>query len=143
MTVARILARKGRSITTAQPHATLTDVIAILAAKHIGALVVVDAAGTMLGIVSERDIVRAIADHGPDALRDPVSHIMTKAVVTACEEDGVIQIAQKMSAGRFRHMPVVRDGRLVGIVSIGDAIKYRLEQMEQEQNALREYIATA
>jgi CBS domain-containing protein len=143
MTVGRILTRKGRAVSTVEPHSTLADVIAVLGAKHIGALIVADSSGTMLGIVSERDIVRAIADHGADALQDPVSHVMTKNVVTASEDDSVIEIAQKMSNGRFRHMPVLKDGRIVGIVSTGDAIKYRLEQMEQEQSALREYIATA
>lgn len=143
MTVARILAGKGRSIATVQPHATLRDVVDVLATKHIGALVVVDFGGAMKGIVSERDVVRALARHGIEALDDPVSRFMTKDVVTAAEDDSVIEIAQKMTAGRFRHMPVMADGRLVGIVSTGDAIKYRLEQMEAEQSALREYIATA
>lgn len=143
MTVARILARKGRGVTTAEPHVTLRDVIAVLADKHIGALIVADSTGAMLGIVSERDVVRALAAKGPDALDDPVSHVMTKEVVTASEEDGVIEIAQKMSNGRFRHMPVLKNGHIVGIVSTGDAIKYRLEQMEMEQSALRDYIATA
>lgn len=143
MTVGRILTRKGRGVATVQPHAPLSEVVRLLAARHIGALVVADVEGTMLGIVSERDVVRAIADHGADCLDDPVSHVMTKNVVTAVESDGVLEVAQKMSAGRFRHMPVLKDGRLVGIVSTGDAIKYRLEQMEQEQSALREYIATA
>ncbi len=143
MTVARILARKGRAVTFAEPHATLRDIVDILADKHIGAIVISDASGAMLGIVSERDVVRAIAKGGPDALDDAVSHHMTKDVVEAHEDDGVIEIAQKMSNGRFRHMPVVKDGRVVGIVSTGDAIKYRLEQMERDQDALREYIATA
>ena len=144
MTVARILARKGRDVTTVQPHMPLRQVVDVLAEKHIGALIIADASGAMLGIVSERDVVRAIADGDVEALQDPVSRHMTKKVVTAREGDGVIEIAQKMSIGRFRHMPVVDDtGRVIGIVSTGDAIKYRLEQMERDQDALREYIATA
>lgn len=143
MTVARILARKGRSVTSVAPHATLRDVVDILADQHIGALIVTDPSGAMLGIVSERDVVRAIAKSGPDTLDNPVSHYMTTDVVTAREQDSVTDIAQKMSTGRFRHMPVVSDGRVVGMVSTGDAIKYRLEQMERDQDALREYIATA
>ena len=143
MTVARILARKGRSVTSVEPHATLRDVVDVLADKHIGALIITDVSGAMLGIVSERDVVRAIAKKGPDALEDAVSHHMTKDVVVAREEDGVIEIAQKMTKGRFRHMPVLKDGRVVGMVSTGDAVKYRLEQMERDQEALREYIATA
>lgn len=143
MTVARILAGKGRNVATIAPHGTLRDVSKILAAKHIGALVVVDATGKMLGIVSERDVVRSIAEHGEESLDYPVSRVMTTKVVTASEDDSVLEIAQKMSSGRFRHMPVLAGGRLVGIVSTGDAVKYRLEQMQQEQDALKEYIATA
>ena len=143
MTVARILARKGREVATVPPHASLRDVVDVLAAKHIGALVIVDIKGAMLGIVSERDVVRALAKQGADVLDDPVSRHMTKSVVAADESDSVIAIAQKMSNGRFRHMPVIADGRLVGMISTGDAVKYRLEEMEAEQSALREYIATA
>ncbi len=143
MTVARIISGKGRDVVTMQPNSTLRDVIDTLAAKHIGALVVTDAQGAMQGILSERDVVRAIAKHGPDALEEPVSTYMTKDVVTASEDEPVLAIVGKMSQGRFRHMPVVHGGKLTGIVSIGDAIKYRLAQAEQEQSALREYIATA
>ena len=143
MTVARILANKGRSVATVPPRATLRDVVDALAAKHIGALVIADETGAMVGIVSERDVVRAIARRGVDAMEDLVSDHMTRRVVTASESDSVIQVVQTMSAGKFRHMPVVDAGGLVGLVSIGDAIKYRLEQMEAEQSALREYIATA
>ena len=143
MTVARIIAGKGRDVVTMQPHSTLRDVVDTLAAKHIGALIIADAGGRMQGILSERDVVRAIAKHGPDALEDPVSHYMTKNVVTASEEDTVLSVVGKMSEGRFRHMPVVAGDKLTGIVSIGDAIKYRLAQAEQEQSAMREYIASA
>jgi CBS domain-containing protein len=143
MTVARILAAKGRHVTTVEPHATLRDVVDILAQKHIGAIVITDSTGRMLGIVSERDVVRALAKAGPDALDEAVSRYMTREVITASESDGVLEVAQKMSRGRFRHMPVLSEGRIVGIISTGDAIKYRLEQMERDQNALREYIATA
>ena len=143
MTVARILASKGRDVVTMQPHNTLRDVIDALAAKHIGALIIADPDGTMHGIVSERDVVRALANHGADALEDPVSNYMTKSVVTATEDETVLEVVGKMSKGRFRHMPVVVDDKLVGIVSVGDAIKFRLAQMEEEQSALREYIATA
>ena len=143
MTVGRILSTKGRDVSSVQPHATLRDVVGILASKHIGALVITDADGAMLGIVSERDVVRALANHGVDAMEAEVSRFMTRDVVTATEDETVVRVAQKMSSGRFRHMPVIAGGRLVGLVSTGDAIKYRLEQMEAEQSALREYIATA
>ncbi len=148
MTVARILSGKGRSITTVPQRATLRDVVDLLGAKHIGALIVVDDAGTanpgsMVGIVSERDVVRAIARRGVDALEDSVADHMTREVVTAVDTESVVEVVQKMSKGKFRHMPVLDRGQLAGIVSVGDAIKYRLEQMEAEQSAMREYIATA
>ena len=163
MTVARILAGKGRSIATVPPHATLRDVVDVLAAKHIGALIVVDESGddglgangsgaekagadglgAMVGIVSERDVVRAIARRGVDALEDHVSDHMTREVITATETESVTETVRKMSKGKFRHMPVLNNGKLAGIVSIGDAIKYRLEQVEVEHSALRDYIATA
>lgn len=143
MTVAHILAQKGRAVTTVQPHATVRDVVDALATRHIGAVVVADVEGRMHGIVSERDVVRALASRGCDALDDAVSGIMTKDVVTATEHDAILDVVGRMSRGRFRHMPVVADGRIAGIISTGDAVKYRLEQMEQEQSALREYIATA
>ena len=143
MTIGSILAQKGRSVTTIQPSRTLRDLIDVLAAKHIGAVIIADPDGSMYGIISERDVVRAIAKHGCDALEDLVTDYMTKDVVTTTEAETVMSAVQKMSKGRFRHMPVVADGRIAGMVSTGDAIKYRLEQMEQEQSALREYIATA
>ncbi len=141
MTIARILARKGRDVDTVHQRHSLRDAVDKLAAKHIGALVVVDEAGALVGIISERDAVRAIATRGCDALDDEVSAYMTRDVVTAAEGEDVIAAVQRMSQGRFRHLPVIADGRLAGIISTGDAVKYRLEQMEQEQSALREYIA--
>ena len=143
MTIGLILAEKGRSVTTLQPNHTLRDVIDVLAAKHIGAVLIADADGHMHGIISERDVVRAIAARGCDALEDLVTNYMTRNVVTTTEAETVIAAVQKMSKGRFRHMPVIENGRIAGMVSTGDAIKYRLAQMEQEQSALREYIATA
>ncbi len=141
MTVACILQRKGRHVSTIEPGSLLRDVVDVLAAKHIGALVIADAEGRMHGIVSERDVVRAIAQRGPDALDHPVSDYMTREVVTTTEAEDIVSAVQKMSDGRFRHMPVMEGDRLVGLISTGDAVKYRLEQMEQEQAALRDYIA--
>lgn len=143
MTVAHILAQKGRHVSTLRPEQTLRDAIDVLATEHIGSLVITDRNGSMVGILSERDVVRMIAKHGCDALDDAVSTVMTQDVVTGSEADSVISVVQRMSKGRFRHMPIVEGQRLVGMVSTGDAVKYRLEQMEQEQSALREYIATA
>jgi CBS domain-containing protein len=141
MTVARILATKGREVLTAQPHRTLKEVAEILAARGIGAVVIADVQGSVLGILSERDIVRAVGRRGAKALDDAASMHMTTQVVTTSEEETVLATAEKMNSGRFRHIPVLKDGRLAGIVSIGDVVKYRLAEMEHEQSALREYIA--
>jgi|SRR5450755_4198028 CBS domain-containing protein len=143
MTVARILAIKGRNVITTQPHRTLIEVAEILADRGIGAIIVSGADGEVLGILSERDIVRALARGGTSVLEAPVSRHMTVKVVTASEEMSVVGVMEEMTRGRFRHVPVVKHGRLVGLVSIGDVIKHRLEEIENEHQALREYIATA
>ncbi len=114
MTVGHILAQKGRAVATVQPHATVRDVVEVLAAKHIGSIVVADIEGRMHGIVSERDVVRALAARGCDALDDAVSGIMTKDVETATDDDGILEVVGRMSRGRFRHMPVIVDGRISG-----------------------------
>ena len=142
MTVARILAKKGRDVTTTQPHRTLQEAAHVLTTRNIGAVVVADVQGTLLGIISERDIVRAISTRGVAALDDAVSTHMTRRVITAAEEDTVQVTVEKMTAGRFRHLPVLKNNKLAGIVSIGDAVKFRLEEMEHEQSAMREYIAS-
>jgi CBS domain-containing protein len=142
MTVARILATKGREVATTQPHRTLKEVVDLLAARNIGAVVVSDVQGSVLGILSERDIVRAIGTRGIIALDDAVSMHMTTKVITAAEEDTVLATIGKMNVGRFRHLPVLSNGKLAGIISIGDVVKFRLEEMEHEQSAMREYIAS-
>lgn len=143
MTVARILASKGREVVTTQPHRTMREVADILSQRRIGAVVVVGADGVVLGIASERDIVRAVARQGAAALDDAVSRHMTAKVVTTTEDGTVKRLMEQMTAGRFRHVPVIREGRLDGLISIGDVVKYRLEEVETEHRALREYIATA
>jgi CBS domain-containing protein len=143
MTVARILATKGREVLTAQPHRTLKEVAEILSARGVGAVVIADVQGSILGILSERDIVRAVGRRGAKALDDAASMHMTTQVVTTSEDETVLATVEKMNAGRFRHIPVLKDGRLAGIVSIGDVVKYRLAEMEHEQSALRDYIAAA
>ena len=143
MTVARILAAKGSEVVTTQPHRTMSEVVETLASKGIGAIVVTDAHGGVLGIISERDVVRVIARNGLGAMGEAVSRFMTPKVVTATEEQTVNSLMEHMTEGRFRHLPVVREGRLIGLVSIGDVVKMRLEEMESEQEALRNYIATA
>jgi len=143
MTVARILAEKGREVFTTQPHCTLKEVIDLLAEKGVGAVVVADASMTVLGILSERDVVRVVAQSGASALNDPVSRHMTAKVTTVPRDSTIDHVMQTMTEGRFRHLPVVEDGRLIGIVSIGDVVKRHVMALDSERQALREYIATA
>jgi CBS domain-containing protein len=143
MTVARILREKGRDVVTTQPHRTVKEVAALLAAKGVGAVVVSDAAMNVLGIVSERDIVRAIGNGSASALEEPASRHMTSKVTTVTENASIDHVMEIMTEGRFRHLPVVEHGRLVGIVSIGDVVKRHVNAIDTECKALREYIASA
>jgi CBS domain-containing protein len=143
MTVARILREKGRDVLTTQPHRTMREVAALLAARGVGAVVVSDATMGVLGIVSERDIVRAVGNGGASTLEEPVSKHMTSKVTTVTEGASIDHIMQIMTDGRFRHLPVVEAGRLVGIVSIGDIVKRHVDAIDSERRALREYIASA
>lgn len=143
MSVANILADKGRDVQTIQPHRTLAEAARILAERRIGAAVVTGADGSVLGILSERDIVRAVSEAGADALNEPVSRRMTAKVMT-CPESTTIETAMEMmTSGKFRHLPVVQNGRLSGIVSIGDVVKRHIEKIEAETKAMRDYIAMA
>jgi CBS domain-containing protein len=139
MTVARILDDKGRDVFTTQPHRTLKEVVELLAERGVGAVVVSDASLRVLGILSERDLVRVIAKHGAPALDDPVSRHMTPKVITVTRDDTIDQAMQTMTTGRFRHLPVVEDGRLIGIISIGDVVKRHVNALDSERQALREY----
>jgi CBS domain-containing protein len=143
MTVSKILAIKGHDVATTLPHRTIGEVAGQLAERRIGALVVTDADGNIHGILSERDIVRAVGRGGAEALSDPVSRHMTHKVVTCTEHDLISEVMERMTDGRFRHVPVVEHGRLAGIVSIGDVVKHRLEETEAESRAMRDYIAMA
>ncbi|MGE0749802.1 MAG: CBS domain-containing protein [Variibacter sp.] len=143
MTVKTILSGKGRDVMTISPTATLADAAHLLSARRIGAVVVEDRGRTVVGLLSERDIVRVVAAKGAEALSLPVEQAMTRKVVTCREADTVGVIMERMTTGKFRHLPVVEDGHLVGIVSIGDVVKFRLGEMEQESSALRDYILTA
>jgi CBS domain-containing protein len=143
MTVKAILSRKGNDVITIEPTVTLSAAVKALADRRIGAVVVVGADRQVAGILSERDIVRALAQRGPGALEDAVEQVMTRRVVTCSESDTVAAIMERMTQGKFRHLPVVERGKLAGLVSIGDIVKHRLEEMEHESNALREYILTA
>lgn len=140
MNVYSILRQKGRAVTTASPAATLLDVAARLAAKRIGAIVVVGSGGEVAGIISERDIIRALSEAGPDCLTRPVSETMTRRVVTCQETDTLDELMAMMTARRFRHLPVVTDGALVGIISIGDVVKHHVAEVEMEATAMRDYI---
>jgi CBS domain-containing protein len=143
MTIGRILAAKGRDVVTTHPHRMLVDVAEVLVAKNIGAVVVVDEQGSIIGILSERDIVRAFAKRGTAVFNEAVSMHMTADVITTSEDESVYAAMEKMTNERSRHLPVIRDARLVGLVSIGDMVKHRLAECEYEHKAMREYIATA
>jgi CBS domain-containing protein len=143
MTVKAILSRKGSAVVTIAPAASLADAVKLLSSHRIGAVMVTDPEGRVIGVLSERDIVRTLADRGAAALDQRVEQVMTRRVVTTVESDTVGEIMERMTAGKFRHIPVVEDDRLVGVVSIGDVVKYRLEEVERETNAMRDYILTA
>ena len=143
MIVSTLLTEKGRDIVTIEPGATLADAVALLAERRIGAALVLGADCRLVGIISERDIVRALAERGGAVLSEPVSQIMTRKVETCHEHESVGSIMERMTEGKFRHVPVIDQGRLVGIVSIGDVVKHRLQEIECESAAMRDYILTA
>jgi CBS domain-containing protein len=143
MTVAAILAGKGRDVVTTTAAAGVTEAVDMLTRHKIGALVVVDEAQRIVGIVSERDIVWAMARSGADVLASPVGRVMTRTVLTCTERDTINDVMTRMTHSRSRHLPVVADGRLAGIISIGDVVKARIEQVEREAEEMRAYIATA
>ena len=143
MTVKAILSRKGTDVVTVEPKASLTETVKMLASKRIGAVVVTGVDQRVIGILSERDIVRAVGERGPQVLDETVDSVMTRKVVTCAEADTVAAIMERMTAGKFRHLPVVENGRLAGIISIGDVVKRRIEDVEREAEQIREYLATA
>jgi CBS domain-containing protein len=143
MTVSSILAGKGREVFTIGPTASLASAVRLLAEKRIGAALVLGADRRIAGILSERDIVRALAVRGATVLDEPVSQTMTRKVSTCSESDTLCAIMERMTEGKFRHVPVVDQGQVVGIVSIGDVVKHRLHQIECESAAMRDYILTA
>ena len=143
MTVQSILSEKGGKVVTIQPTASLADAAKLLAECRIGALVVTGAGDRVIGIVSERDIVRILAARGAVGLGLPLTDVMTRKVVTCECSSTVSAVMELMTAGKFRHVPVVDGEKLTGIISIGDVVKLRLREMEREQAALRDYIQTA
>jgi CBS domain-containing protein len=143
MTVSTILADKGREVVTIEPSASLADAARLLAEKRIGAALVLGADQRIAGVLSERDIVRALAAHGAAALDASISQTMTRKVETCTIRETVTNIMERMTIGKFRHMPVVEQGRVVGVVSIGDIVKHRVQEMERESAAMRDYIVSA
>ena len=143
MSVEVILAKKGRDVVTIGAERLLSDAIDLLGSRRIGAAVVTDGAGALKGILSERDVLRAVANRGAAALDDTVSDHMTANVVTCGPATSIDTLMSLMTDGKFRHLPVLEEGRLAGLVSIGDLVKHRLAEVEAEHQALRDYIATA
>jgi CBS domain-containing protein len=144
MQVRHILRDKGRDIVTIDSDASLADAARLLSEKRIGALVVMGAGGALAGIISERDLVRAVASGGGAALKDSVARHMTRAPHTCGEGDTVELVMEVMTRGRFRHVPVLDEGeQLCGMVSIGDVVKTRIDETVREAAALRDYISAA
>jgi CBS domain-containing protein len=148
MNVKAILAAKvsgalGGDIISIEPTADLAAAIKLLSTHRIGAVMIRGAGGRLAGILSERDIVRAIAEQGAAALTSSVGQVMTRNVATCGEDDSIASIMERMTEGKFRHMPVLAKGELIGLVSIGDVVKQRVGEIEQESEAMRDYIRTA
>jgi len=139
MRIADVLRNKGSAVATVSPDTTVTELLAGMAQHNIGAMVVTGPDG-VLGIVSERDVVRRLQERGADLLQLPVSEIMTTVLVTCSPEDAVNDLSGLMTENRVRHVPVISNGQLVGIVSIGDVVKTRMEELKAEQEQLQTYI---
>lgn len=139
----RCLAGKGGNVITINPTADVIAAVKLMAERGIAAVVVLGADHRIVGIMSERDIVQALAEHGVAVLSEPVCQVMTREVKTCSEDDTIGDLMDRMTTGRFRHLPVVQKGKLVGIVSIGDVVKSRVEEIDLEAKTLREYIQTS
>ena len=142
MNIAQLLQAKGRAVTTARPDAKLLDIVTSLASKRIGAIVIVGEKGELAGIISERDVIHALAKSSETVLEDSVSKHMTREVVTCQESTTIDEMMELMTQGRFRHVPVIEDGALIGIISIGDVVKNHIAEVEMEVTAMRGYFAT-
>lgn len=140
MQVAQILKGKASGVVTIRPEATIAEAVQTLMQKRIGAVVVTNQEGHLAGILSERDIVRGLAEKGTALLNTPVAGLMTRTLVTCSPTDTLEDIMREMTSRRFRHLPVLKDGELLGIVSIGDVVKNRLDELESESTMLRQYI---
>lgn len=142
MTIAAVLGSKGGDIISVAPGDSVEDAVRLLSERRIGAVPVMDG-GAVLGVFSERDVIQALAEHGPAALERPVSAAMTAPAVTAEPAQPVIAALSLMTRRRIRHLPVIEDGAVVGIVSIGDLVKFRIDRIEAEAEAMRSYIQSA
>lgn len=143
MSIKQILDVKGREVVTTTPDATIADAVGLLAQHKIGAVVVTGIDKRIVGILSERDVVRLLGAKGADALGLPVSSAMTSKVQSCNDTHSINQVMEIMTRGRFRHLPVETAGRIDGIISIGDVVKARIEDVEREAEEIRQYIATA
>ena len=141
MNVRHILEAKGRDVVTLKPEATLEATMQVLANRRIGAIVLTNEDGGVAGIVSERDVVRVLGPAGVGAISQSIGEVMTSQVSTCTAATTVNQAMEMMTTGRFRHLPVCENDRLVGIISIGDVVKQRIEEVEREAMEMREYIA--
>jgi len=141
MSVSEILSTKGRDVFTAKSNITIESITKILAEKKIGAAVILDEDNKVCGIASERDIIRQIAKSGYEALSKPISICMTQRVISCDESETIDNLMEKMTAGRFRHLPVISDGELNGIISIGDVVKRKIKKAEHEALEMKRYIA--
>ena len=141
MFVSDILSQKGGSVFTVSPETSVAQVSQQLSVRRIGSVLVLDGEGGVAGIVSERDLVRALASHGAKALELEARQVMTRDVVTCDPDESLDNVMEIMTRGRFRHLPVVRRGELLGLVSIGDVVKSRLEETRHEAEALKAYIS--
>jgi CBS domain-containing protein len=140
MFVSDILAQKGALVYSVTPTTSVAEVAQQLSVRRIGSVLVLNDQSVVMGIVSERDLVRATATHGTKALELEARQVMTRDVVTCDPDDSIDEVMQTMTSGRFRHLPVVRRGELLGLVSIGDVVKARLEETVHEAEALKAYI---
>lgn len=143
MQVRDLLKAKGKKVASTNPHTPLADAARLMTRHRIGALVVIDQTGALSGIVSERDVARNLATHGPNLVEMHVDQIMTRKVMTCTPDDDLKSLMARMTEGRFRHLPVVQDETLCGIISIGDLVKHRLEELESENHQLQAYITGA
>jgi CBS domain-containing protein len=141
--VLAVLEQKGHKVVTVEPHYTVASLVKVLTVNRIGAVPVINEEGRLVGIISERDVIHGMAQHGDVALALPVEQLMTREVKTCSPENAIVELMEVMTLQRIRHLPVVRNGALDGIVSIGDVVKQRLQEAQSELEELRSYICSS